>query len=166
MSIVPQLRTALHDVAPAIAFQTPDTMDDLLDDALVTNRMESWLFGIFAAIAVLLAVIGIHGLLTQEIASRTRDIGLRMALGATRTGIARMMFARIAALLALGLGIGAFLTVLLRRIVASVLVIQFERDGAVIAGLIAALAVVGFLAALIPIRRAVSIDPMRALRTE
>jgi len=166
MSIVPELRKALHDVAPAIAFQTPDTMDDLLDDALVTNRMESWLFGIFAAIAVLLAIIGIHGLLTQEIASRTRDIGLRMALGATRTGIARMMFRRIAALLALGLGIGAFLTVLLRRIVASVLVIQFERDGAIIAGLIAALEVVGFLAALIPIRRAASIDPMRALRTE
>jgi predicted permease len=166
MSIVPELRKALHDVAPAIAFQTPDTMDDLLDDALVTNRMESWLFGIFAAIAVLLAIIGIHGLLTQEIASRTRDTGLRMALGATRTGIARMMFRRIAALLALGLGIGAFLTVLLRRIVASVLVIQFERDGAVIAGLIAALAVVGFLAAFIPIRRAASIDPMRALRTE
>jgi len=166
MSIVPQLRTALHDVAPAIAFQTPDTMDDLLDDALVTNRMESWLFGIFAAIAVLLAVIGIQGLLTQEIASRTRDIGLRMALGATRTGIARMMFRRIAALLALGLGIGAFLTVLLRRIVASVLVIRFERDGAIIAGLIAALALVGFLAALIPICRAASIDPMSALRTE
>jgi ABC-type antimicrobial peptide transport system permease subunit len=76
------------------------------------------------------------------------------------------MFRRIAALLALGLGIGAFLTVLLRRIVASVLVIQFERDGAIIAGLIAALEVVGFLAALIPIRRAASIDPMRALRTE
>jgi ABC-type antimicrobial peptide transport system permease subunit len=141
-------------------------MEDLLDDALVTNRMESWLFGIFAAIAVLLAIIGIHGLLAQEIASRTRDIGLRMALGATRTGIARMMFGRIAALLALGLGTGAFLTVLLRRIVASVLVIQFERDGAIIAGLIAALAVVGFLAALVPIRRAASIDPMRALRNE
>ncbi len=165
-SIIPQLREALHDIAPAIAFQTPDTMDDLLDDALVTNRMESWLFGIFASIAVLLAVIGIHGLLAQESASRTRDIGVRMALGATRTGIARMMFARIAALLVIGLLIGAFLTVLLSRVVASVLVIQFERDGAIIALLAVSLALVGFLAALIPIRRAASIDPMRALRTE
>ena len=128
--------------------------------------MESWLFGIFASIAVLLAVIGIHGLLAQESASRTRDIGVRMALGATRTGIARMMFARIAALLVIGLLIGAFLTVLLSRVVASVLVIQFERDGAIIALLAVSLALVGFLAALIPIRRAASIDPMRALRTE
>jgi putative ABC transport system permease protein len=166
MSIVPQLRKTLHDVAPGVAFQLPSTMDALLEDALVTNRMESWLFGLFAGIAVLLAVIGIHGLLMQEAGSRTRDIGVRMALGATRSGIARMMFTQIAALMAIGLGAGLCLTVLLRRIVASVLVIQFERDGAVIGGLVAWLAIVGFLAALAPIRRAASVDPIHALRTE
>jgi predicted permease len=166
LSIVPQLRNAVHDVAPTIAFQTPSTMGEVLDEALVTNRMESWLFGLFASIAVLLAAVGIHGLLMQDAASRTRDIGVRMALGATRAGIARLMFARIAALLAIGLLSGAVLTVLLSRIVASVLVIRFERDGTVIALLAVSLSLVGFLAALIPIRRAASIDPMRALRTE
>ena len=166
LTIVPQLRAAFHRVAPAVAFQTPDTMDDLLDDALVANRMESWLFGMFACIAVLLAVIGIHGLLMQEAASRTREIGVRMALGASRNGIAQMMLVRIVTLLAAGLGTGALLTVLLRRVVTSVLVIQFARDGLVITGLIALLALVGVLAALAPIRRAASVDPMRALRTE
>jgi ABC-type antimicrobial peptide transport system permease subunit len=166
MSIIPQLRKALHDVAPAIAFQTPATMDDFLDDALVTNRMESWLFGIFAGIAVLLAAIGINGLLMQEVTSRTRDIGVRMALGATRTEIAQMILLRIAALLGVGLGAGMVIVLLLRRAVASVVTVQYERDGLVIAALVLLLAAIGLLAALLPTRRAASIDPMRILRTE
>jgi len=166
LTIVPQLRETFHRVAPAVAFQTPDTMDDLLDDALVANRMESWLFSIFACISVLLAVIGIYGLLMQEAASRTREIGVRMALGASRNGIARMMLVRTCSLLAVGLGAGALMTVLLRGVVSSVLVIQFERDGLVITALIAFLAIVGVLASLLPIRRAASLDPMQALRIE
>jgi putative ABC transport system permease protein len=94
-------------------------MDDLLDDALVTNRMESWLFSIFAAIAVLLAAVGINGLLMQEVNSQTRNIGVRMALGATRTGIAQMILMRIALLLGVGLGAGVGITLLLRRVVDS-----------------------------------------------
>jgi putative ABC transport system permease protein len=166
LSIIPQLRNALHDVAPTIAFQTPSTMEDFLDDALVTNRMESWLFGIFAGIAVLLAVVGIHGLLMQEVTSRTRDIGVRMALGATRAGIAQMILTRISVLLGIGLGAGILISLLLRRVVASVVTMQYGRDGLVIAALIALLAVIGLLAALAPTRRATSIDPIQALRTE
>ena len=60
-SVVAQLRQALRDVAPTVAFQTPQTMDDVLDDALITNRMQSWLFGILAGIALLLAVIVFMG---------------------------------------------------------------------------------------------------------
>jgi len=166
LSVVPQLREALHEVAPAVAFQTPETMDEILNEALVTNRMEGWLFGLFACIAVLLAAVGIHGLLMQEMVSRTRDIGLRMALGSTRIGIARMMFVRIAILLGIGLGSGVAMTLLLRRAVASVVLMEPGRDGAVVAALVALLAAIGLLAALGPIRRAASTDPMRALRTE
>ena len=166
LSVVPALRHALHQVAPNIAFETPETLDDVLDDVLVTNRMASWLFGLFASIAVLLAAVGIHGLLVQETMSRTRDIGLRMALGSTRVGIARMMFTRIAVLLAIGLGAGVLVTLALRRAVASVLMIHPERDGVVILAPVALLAAIGFLAALIPIRRAASVDPIKALRTE
>ena len=166
LTIVPQLRKALHDIGPTIAFQQPETMDELLSDALVSNRMESWVFGIFACLAVLLVAVGIYGLLMQEVISHTRDIGVRMALGATRTGIAQLMLMRIAVLLGIGLGAGLLITLLLRRVVGSVVVIQFERDGAVIVALVGLLAAIGLLAAVIPMRRAASIDPMRALRSE
>ena len=90
-------------------------MDDLLEDALVTNRMESWLFGIFAGIAVLLAAVGIQGLLRHEVTSQTRDIGVRMTLGASRTAIAQMILRRISLLLTIGLGAGIGIIVLLHR---------------------------------------------------
>ena len=165
-NIVPQLRLVLHDIAPTVAFQSPVTMDDLLSESLVNNRMESWIFGLFAGIAVFLVAIGIYGLLIQEVISRTRDIGIRMALGATREHIARLMLLRISSRLGMGSGIGLLLIFLVRRIVASVVDIQFARDSVMIAVLVCLLTFVGFLAAVMPLRRATSIDPARALRAE
>jgi hypothetical protein len=166
LSVVAELRQALREVAPNIAFQAPESMDGVLDEVLVTSRMESWLFALFACIAVSLAAVGIHGLLMQETASRTRDIGLRMALGATRSGVARMMLARVAVLVGIGVGAGVLMTLLLREVLASVLGMQDQRYGAVIAVPAALLGAIGMLAALAPIRRAASIDPIKALRTE
>ena len=141
-------------------------MDEVLDDALITNRMQSWLFGIFAGIALLLAVIGIYGLLMQDVTSRIRDIGVRMALGATRSAIVQALIKRVSLLIAMGLSCGVLGTILLSRVITSVLVIQFERDGIVIAALVVLMAMVGLLAALIPARRAAKVDPMVALRYE
>lgn len=166
LSIVPQLRVALHEIAPTIAFQTPITMDDLLNEDLVNNRMESWVFGIFAGIAVFLVAAGIYGLLVQEVASNTRDISVRMALGASRAVIVQLMFRQIAVLLAIGLAGGLCLALALRRVVAGVVTIQLSREGGMIAAVVALLALVGFIAALAPVRRAASIDPMQALRSE
>jgi hypothetical protein len=165
-AIIGQLRQALHEVAPAVAFQTPSTMDDLLEDALVTNRMEGWLFGIFAGISILLAAVGVQGLLTQEVTSRTRDIGVRMALGASRAMVVQMMLKRIAFLLAIGLGAGMGIVFLLHRVVASVIAVQFERDGAAMAALALLLGAIGLAAAIPPTRRAALIDPVQTLRME
>ncbi len=165
-SIVPQLRQALHEVAPNVAFRAPKTMEQVLSDALVTNRMLSWLFGLFAAIAALLTAIGIYGLLSQEVASRTRDIGVRMALGATRTGVARLVLGRVGVLLIVGIGAGLIGVFLVRRMLLAVLTIQFHHDAWVILAIAAGLGAIGLLSAILPARRAASIDPMRALRME
>ncbi len=165
-SIIPQLRKALHDVAPEVAFRTPETMDSVLSEALVTKRMLSWIFGLFAAIAALLTAIAIYGLLSQEVTSRTRDIGVRMALGATRTGVAQLILRRVAVLLEIGLAAGLVGVFLVRRMLTAVLVIQFHRDGWTIAAITIVLGAIGLLSALLPARRAASIDPMHALRSE
>ena len=165
-SIVPQLRNALHEVAPNVAFRTPETMEQVLSDALVTSRMLSWLFGLFAAIAAMLTAIGIYGLLSQEVASRTRDIGVRMALGATRVGVAQLVLSRVGVLLIVGIGAGLTGVFLIRRVLTAVLTVQFHQDIWAIVSIAIALGAVGLLSAVIPARRAASIDPMQALRSE
>jgi predicted permease len=165
-SIVPQLRSALHEVAPNVAFRTPETMEQVLSDALVTNRMLSWLFGLFAAVAALLTAIGIYGLLSQEVASRTRDIGVRMALGATRVGVAQLVLSRVGVLLIVGIGAGLTGVFLIRRVLIAVLTVQFHQDIWAIAAIAIGLCAIGLVSAVIPARRAASIDPMQALRSE
>jgi putative ABC transport system permease protein len=165
-SISAELRRALHDVAPNVAFRTPETMETVLSDALVTNRMLSWLFGLFAGIAVVLTAIGLYGLLSQEVASRTRDIGVRMALGATRAGVARMILIRTGVLLGIGVGAGLAGVFLLRQMLDKILMVRPESDAGAIALLVVGLALIGLVAALVPMRRASRVEPMQALRME
>ena len=165
-ALVPSLRKVLNEVDPTVPFQTPQTMDQIVSAQLVLQRMESWLFGTFALFALLLATIGLYGLVNHEVELRTREIGIRMALGATRGLVMRQVVRRVALLLATGLGFGWLLTLALRRVMASVVEMHAEHDLALLAGLTAGLAATGLLAGLVPARRASSIEPMRSLRTE
>lgn len=167
-TIYGELREAIHAVDPTVPFRTPETMDEIVLDQLDFPRMESWLFGGFAALALLLAVVGIYGLLSFEVEQGRRDIGVRMALGATRGGILRIVTRRAAAMVAAGVCAGALLTLLASKAIAAVLpeAHSSARQPGVFLMIAAALFVVGLLAAMLPARRAAGVEPMTALRME
>ncbi len=165
-SVIPALRDVFRQIDPTLPFRAPETMDEIVASQLVMQRMETWLFGIFASLAVLLAVVGLYGLISHEVEMGTRDIGIRMALGARRGGVFALILRRVAVLLAIGIVAGLGLTVAAQRLIASVTVIHFAHQAGLLALLVLALAAAGFLAAVLPMRRAASIEPMEALRTE
>jgi putative ABC transport system permease protein len=165
-SIVPSLRRVWHEVDPTLPFRTPETMHTVIGDTLTFERMENWLFGTFAALAVLLAIAGLAGLIGHEVELATRDIGVRMALGATRARILTGIYRRVGGMLGMGVLIGLVLIWAARKYIASVIVIQGEQDALRIVALTAGMVGAGLLAALLPARRAAGVEPMEALRTE
>ena len=157
---------AVHEVDPTVPFNTPETMSDIVSDSLTLDRLEGWLFGIFAALALLLAVIGLYGLVNHEVELRTREIGIRMALGSTRMQVTKLLLGKVALLLLTGLTIGWMLTIALRRLLSTVVEMHARHDFLLLTSVTASLAFVGILASLIPARRAASVEPIQALRTE
>lgn len=165
-SIIPALHGAIHEIDPTVPFKTPLAMNDVIAETLVFERMESWLFGIFAALALALALVGLYGLVSHEVEQATRDIGVRMALGATRNRILGMVMRRVAWMLGAGAVVGFVLTVLARKLIGMVIYFdaQKEAGGFLLVALV--LVAAGLVAALIPATRAASIEPMQALRSE
>ncbi len=115
------LRTVLHQVDPTVPFRTPETMSEIILEQLQFERMESLLFGGFAALALILAVVGLYGLLTHEVERGRRDIGVRMALGATRAHVLNGIAKRAAVMVLAGLLAGAVLSGLAQHAIAAVL---------------------------------------------
>jgi predicted permease len=164
--LVGPIRDALHQIDPTIPFQTPETMAEVINESLVFDRMENWLFGIFAGFALLLAVVGLYGLIQHEVELRTREIGIRMALGSSRGRVVGGILQRVAVLMVAGVFAGWLLTLALRKAIASVVQMNASHDAVLLAGLTTALVAIGMFASLVPARNAASIDPMEALRNE
>jgi hypothetical protein len=164
--VAPALRSIMHELDATAPFETPETMTEVVSDTLVFERMESWLFGIFAGLALVLAMVGLYGLVSHEVEQATREIGVRMALGATRRRILGMVLSRVTWMLGGGVAAGLALTWLTRRIIGMVIYFDAGQEAGSFALLALLLVALGMLAALIPASRAASVEPMQALRSE
>jgi hypothetical protein len=165
-AVVSSLRSAMHDVDATVPFRAALPMDKVVADQLMFERMESWLFGIFAGFALLLATIGLYGLVNHEVELRTREIGIRMALGSTRGTVVAEVLRRVTVLMISGTAVGWVLTLALKKVLASVVEIHAAHDFALLAGMTVGIAVVGIVACIAPARQAAEIEPMEALRAD
>jgi predicted permease len=160
------IRTVLHSLDPNLAAGNIQTMGELESVASAQRRFQTSLLTVFAAIALFLALVGLYGLMAYSVSRRTREVGIRMALGAQRTDVILLVLKKAAYLLALGLVSGLVASWFATRAIQAFLFGVGRHDPITILSVCALLAVSGLIAAMIPARRAASIDPMQALRTE
>ena len=161
---------ANRSMAPAIArvFGTPKVADMLqvTSGRLIHKRLTAALIGVFAGLALVLAIVGIYGVLSFTVTRRTHEIGVRMALGAERQAVVRMVAREAATLAGVGIAIGIGGALALSRVLASLVYGSTPTDPVVYAEVSAALFATAILAAWIPARRAAAVDPMVALRQD
>ncbi|HKB55517.1 MAG TPA: FtsX-like permease family protein, partial [Ramlibacter sp.] len=149
----------------AVVFGTVP-MDEIVGRTLATRRFAMLLLGIFAGLALLLASIGIYGVISYAVGQRTREIGIRMALGAQRGDVLRIVLGQGAKLTAIGVAVGVIAALALSRLLQTVLWGVRPTDPLTYAAVSALLAAVALLACFVPVRRAVRVDPTVALRYE
>jgi putative ABC transport system permease protein len=142
------------------------TMDDFVTESLSQQRFNMLLLGAFAALALLLAAIGIYSVLSYNVRRRVREIGIRMALGAQLGDVLKMIVTQGMKATTIGLGIGLMGALALGRLVASLIYGVHPTDPITFGAVSLLLASVGLLASVVPAYRAVRIDPLVALRDE
>ena len=160
------LRRVIASVDPDQPIASVRTMDTIVGLEIADRRQQLVLLGAFAALALLLASIGLYGILSYAVAQRGREIGLRLALGATTASVMRMVLGRGAALVGAGVAIGGAAAWAAARAMQSVLHGVGSNDPATYAAVIALLAAIGLAASYVPARRAARLDPSDVLRSE
>jgi putative ABC transport system permease protein len=160
---VRKLVQAIDPLQPIFSIQS---MDRVVSDSVSDRRLNLLLLGIFAAVALLLASVGIYGVMSYSVEQRTREIGIRMALGAERRSVLRLIVGQGARLAAAGIGVGVIGAFALSRVMAGLLYGVSPTDPLTYVALAALLAAVAVAACAVPARRAVRVDPAVALRAE
>jgi predicted permease len=159
-------RRAVAEVDRMLPLAKVKTQEAQIDEALAQERLFASLVSLFGAITLALAAIGLYGLVSYSVTSRTREIGIRMALGAGRLAVLRMLMGQVSIAALIGLTIGLPATWALTRIIESQLFGIRVHDPLSLAGAAVAVLLVAAAAALLPARRAMHIDPVGALRYE
>ncbi len=156
----------MHDIDPGLALENLWDMDEQIESELSNERMIGLLAISFSVLATALAGIGLYGVLAFSVAQRTREIGIRMALGSTRGLVARLVVADVLMLAGIGIAVSLPLALLAARSVRSQLYGVSATDPLSVMAAVALIAMVALVAALLPARRAATVDPNTALRTE
>jgi hypothetical protein len=162
-TVISSARGIFHDLAPDVPVKF-STFENEMDGWLADRRFLLLLVGLFAAAALTLAAVGIYGIVAFSVTRRTQEIGIRMALGAQRKDVLRLVVGEGARLAALGVAIGIAASLVPTRILSGLLFGISATDPGTFAALAALLAVVALLASYIPARRAMRLDPNHALR--
>jgi predicted permease len=165
-TVANEVRATLRSIDPNLAATDLQTMGDLVSIATAQRRFQTSLLAVFAGIALIMALVGLSGLMTFSVNRRTREVGLRMALGAGRRDVLVLILRNASVLVAWGLGLGLACTWIATRLLKSFLFGVGQHDPFTVVTVSVLLVVCGFVATFIPARRAASIDPMQALRTE
>ena len=165
-ALAPAVRGAIAGVDRDLPVFRVTTMEKMVAESLTQRRFSMTLFGVFAALALALAVVGLYGVMSYSVAQRTHEIGLRMALGAQGRDVLRMVVGQGMGLVLVGLALGLAGAFALTRLMASLLYGVSAADPLTYAGIAVLLAAVAFLASYLPARRATKVDPMVALRYE
>ena len=157
---------ALHEMDPNVAAADVQTMEDVIDTSVAQRRLTMLLLSIFAGLALLLAAVGIYGVIGYSVSQRTQEIGIRMALGAPRWAVLRMVVGQAMALSLVGVAMGALGAWLLSRVMQKLLFGVTASDPLTFVAVSALLALVAAIAASVPGLRATRVDPVIALRAE
>jgi predicted permease len=165
-AMIPELRRVIRRENPELVAEHFSTMDQAVEDSIGSQRLAARVIGIFGGLALLITVVGLYGLLSYSVAQRTREIGIRMALGANRGRVMGMVLRQAVTLLLLGIAAGLAMAFWSTRLLHSFLYGVGKHDPWTMAVVPLLLLLCGVVSALIPARRAASVDPMQALRAE
>ena len=163
---VREIRQVVAGLDPELPLYGTGSLDQMLGFAFFPTHAAALALSAFGALAIMLAVTGIHGLVSYAVARRVREIGIRMAVGARPSQVLQLVLSRIAVLLAIGSVIGVMLALAAGQVLAGVVYGASSRDPQVLAAGLATIALLGLISSWAPTRRALGIDPMVALRYE
>jgi ABC-type antimicrobial peptide transport system permease subunit len=167
-SILPVIVAAIREVDPALGTVNEMTMGAKINQSpsAYLHRSAAWLVGGFACVALLLGIVGLYGVIAYSVGRRTREIGVRMALGAQPKAVYRLIMREAAWLAGIGIGVGLLCAIAAATWIRSLLFGVRSWDASTLASVSFVLAVFALLASYIPARRAANVDPMVALRYE
>jgi putative ABC transport system permease protein len=165
-ALIPAMQRTIWQIDPKVAIPSIKSVDDRVNESVATERFQAIVLASFGAVALLLASLGVYGVLAYSVSLRRQEFGIRIALGSGKGALVQLVLRQAAVPVLLGTGAGLLMTLVVLRWVRSLLYQTPIADPVAILGSVALLLAAAAVAAIVPARGAASIDPMRALRTE